>query len=171
MRMIYEANASSSACRLWRLPQVETSAPPSMCDRPIVTVIPRMVKRGASGDLQSTADGRHCGYYHGMDGIYAQLLWVALIPLVGFLVLKEWEREKHRSAQRAARLRAVSFEGQPLDLAPLQERSPRRCQCPAQPRIASAGKVESFGILPTSAPSRRVRTADALSPCAFAVLV
>jgi hypothetical protein len=57
-----------------------------------------------------------------MDGIYAQLLWVALIPLVGFLVLKEWEREKHRSAQRAARLRAVSFEGQPLDLAPLQER-------------------------------------------------
>jgi hypothetical protein len=27
--MINEANASSSACRLWRIPQVETGAPPS----------------------------------------------------------------------------------------------------------------------------------------------
>jgi hypothetical protein len=27
--MIYEANASSSACRLWRICQVETSTPPS----------------------------------------------------------------------------------------------------------------------------------------------
>jgi len=26
--MINEANASSSACRLWRIPQVETGAPP-----------------------------------------------------------------------------------------------------------------------------------------------
>jgi len=26
--VIYEANASSSACRLWRIFQVETSAPP-----------------------------------------------------------------------------------------------------------------------------------------------
>src|ERR1043165_2280242 len=29
MRVIYEANASSSACRLWRLSQVETGAPPT----------------------------------------------------------------------------------------------------------------------------------------------
>ena len=29
MRVIYEANASSSACRLWRLSQVETGAPPA----------------------------------------------------------------------------------------------------------------------------------------------
>jgi hypothetical protein len=28
--MINEANASSSACRLWRIPQVETGAPPSI---------------------------------------------------------------------------------------------------------------------------------------------
>ncbi len=28
--MINEANASSSACRLWRIPQVETGAPPSV---------------------------------------------------------------------------------------------------------------------------------------------
>jgi hypothetical protein len=29
MRMINEANASSSACRLWRAHMVETSAPPA----------------------------------------------------------------------------------------------------------------------------------------------
>jgi len=29
MRVINEANASSSACRLWRVHMVETSAPPS----------------------------------------------------------------------------------------------------------------------------------------------
>ena len=28
--MIYEANASSSACRLWRVPQVETGTPPKV---------------------------------------------------------------------------------------------------------------------------------------------
>jgi len=30
MRMIYEANASSSACRLWRVHMVETSTPPAI---------------------------------------------------------------------------------------------------------------------------------------------
>jgi len=29
MRMIYEANASSSACRLWSVHLVETSTPPT----------------------------------------------------------------------------------------------------------------------------------------------
>jgi len=36
--MFYEANASSSACRLWRLFQVETGAPPSMCDINIIQI-------------------------------------------------------------------------------------------------------------------------------------
>jgi hypothetical protein len=36
MRVIYEANASSSACRLWRLSQVETGAPPSHTNNTII---------------------------------------------------------------------------------------------------------------------------------------
>jgi hypothetical protein len=41
--MIYEANASSSACRLWRIPQVETSAPP-LTDMVIIARFARAVK-------------------------------------------------------------------------------------------------------------------------------
>ena len=54
MRMIYEANASSSACRLWRVHLVETSAPPSkISGNSIILQFPSRVKlmkmRSANG--------------------------------------------------------------------------------------------------------------------------
>jgi hypothetical protein len=57
-----------------------------------------------------------------MAGIQVQFLSLALIPLVGFMVIKRWQRRKLRAAQRAARLKTIHHDGQPLDLAPLQER-------------------------------------------------
>jgi len=45
--MINEANASSSACRLWRIPQVETGAPPSSKPKypPVISA-----RQGDTGD-------------------------------------------------------------------------------------------------------------------------
>jgi hypothetical protein len=57
-----------------------------------------------------------------MDAIQVQFLSLTLLPLVGFMVIKQWQRRKLRTAQRAARLMANHHDGQPLDLAPLQER-------------------------------------------------
>jgi hypothetical protein len=57
-----------------------------------------------------------------MDGTQVQFLSLALIPLVAFMVIKQWQRRKLRAAQRAARLKAIHHDGQPLDLAPLQQR-------------------------------------------------
>lgn len=57
-----------------------------------------------------------------MAGTQVQFLSLALIPLVGFLVFKHRQRAKKLAAQRAARLKAIHHDGQPLDLAPLQER-------------------------------------------------
>jgi len=55
--MIYEANASSSACRLWRICQVETSAPPQ-ASRHTLHHFPAPVKSrgGATGRRLPAAD-------------------------------------------------------------------------------------------------------------------
>lgn len=44
MRMINEANASSSACRLWRVHMVETSAPPAQFSKAIILQLALRVK-------------------------------------------------------------------------------------------------------------------------------
>jgi len=57
-----------------------------------------------------------------MDDIPPQLLLLALLPLLGFLLFMEAKRERRRAAERTARRLAISQDGQPLDLAPLQKR-------------------------------------------------
>jgi hypothetical protein len=52
--MINEANASSSACRLWRVPQVETSAPP-LTDIVIIARFARAVKSLSNERILKTA--------------------------------------------------------------------------------------------------------------------
>lgn len=56
-----------------------------------------------------------------MDGLQFQLHGFALIPLVGFLVFKRWQREKQRAAQKAAGLNG-SYIGRPMDVEPLKAR-------------------------------------------------
>jgi len=119
--VIYEANASSSACRLWRLSQVETGAPPSLCDAHIITATAPPVKL-CRLRLAIRPKRQKLMKFQAMNDWAPTVLSIALIPLVGYLVFKQWQREAVNAAAREARRREMAVEGQVTDLAPLRER-------------------------------------------------
>ncbi len=110
--MIYEANASSSACRLWRLSQVETGAPPTLCDAPIIKAIGRPVKL-RHPRLVIRLKRERLNMFQVMND------WLPPLFLVAFMHLR---RAEAKAAGREAQGRKIGYARHVTDLAPLREK-------------------------------------------------